>query len=68
MISAWVLTMTLAGGDIRTGAVFQTEAACVQAGESWYASAADYARRNHKAKPKGWICMQTDAKPAEVSP
>lgn len=67
MLETWVLTMSFTLNDIRTGAVFPNETACVQAGESWYANAVDYARRTGKPKPKGWLCMPTDAKPREVS-
>jgi hypothetical protein len=66
MIEAWVLTLTLARDDIRTGAVFPDETSCVQAGEAWYAGAVDYARRKNKPRPKGWICMPTDAPPSKV--
>lgn len=66
-LSAWILTMTLARNDIRTVAVFDDEAACVQAGEAWYRSAVEYSVRSNKPRPKGWICMQTQRRPVETS-
>jgi hypothetical protein len=65
---AWTLTVTLTSDDIRHGAIFPNEKACVHAGEKWMDDAIEFARRMHNPPPKGWICMPTEREPSKVSP
>jgi hypothetical protein len=66
-LAAWILTMTLTRDDIRTGGVFATEKQCTDTGADWYRRTAEFAQRKGTQKPKGWLCMETDAKPVETS-